>query len=44
MHIDYEVSEKDFLQAQDLAMKKSPLWIMRWARLLFPLAGADCGT
>ena len=39
MHIDYEVSEKDFLQAQDLAMKKSPLWLMRWMRLLFPLAG-----
>jgi hypothetical protein len=40
MHIDYQVSEKDFLQAQDLAMKKSPLWFMRWMRLLFPLAGA----
>ena len=39
MYIDYEGSEKDFLQAQDLAMKKSPLWLMRWARLLFPLAG-----
>lgn len=44
MHIDYEVSEKDFLQAQDLAMKKSPLWLMRWARLLFPLAGAAAVT
>src|SRR5438270_11518359 len=40
MHVDYQVSEKDFLQAQDLAMKKSPLWLMRWMRLLFPLAGA----
>ena len=40
MHVDYEVAEKDFLQAQDLAMKKSPLWLMRWMRLLFPLAGA----
>ena len=40
MHIDYEVSEKDFLQAQDLAMKKSPLWLMRWMRVLFPLLGA----
>ena len=40
MHVDYEVSEKDFLLAQDLAMKKSPIWLMRWMRLLFPLAGA----
>jgi hypothetical protein len=40
MLIHYEVSVKVFLQDLDLAMKKSPLWIMRWMRLLFPLAGA----
>ena len=27
-HVDYEVSEKDFLEAQKLAIKKSPFRLM----------------
>jgi hypothetical protein len=35
MHVDYEVSEKDFFEAQKLAIKKSPFRLARW----FPLVG-----
>jgi hypothetical protein len=39
MHVDYEVSEKDFLEAQKLAIKKSPFRLVRWIRWVLPLIG-----
>ena len=39
MHVDYEVSEQDFFEAQKLAIKKSPLAAVRMSRWVFPLAG-----
>ena len=39
MHVDYEVSEKDFLETQKLAIKKSPFRLVRWIRIL-PLIGS----
>lgn len=40
MHIDYEVSEKDFLDGQRLATKNSSLRIVRWTRFVLPSLGA----
>lgn len=40
MHVDYEVSEKDFLEAQKLAIKKSPFRLVRWIRWVLPLIGS----
>jgi hypothetical protein len=39
MHIDFEISEQDFLDAQRLATKNSSLRIVRWTRLVLPLFG-----
>jgi hypothetical protein len=39
MRIDYEISEQDFIDAQRLAIKNSPIRIVRWTRLLLPLFG-----
>ena len=39
MHVDYEVSEKDFFEAQKLAIKKSPFRLVRWIRWVLPLIG-----
>jgi len=39
MHIDYEISEQDFLDAQRLAIKNSSLRIVRWTLLVLPLFG-----
>ena len=42
MHIEYEISEQDFLNAQRLAIRSSPIplvWLTRWALPLFGLAG-----
>src|SRR3954453_9024315 len=40
MHVDCEVSEKDFLEAQKLAIKKSPFRLVRWIRWVLPLIGS----
>jgi hypothetical protein len=39
MHIDYEISEQDFLDAQRLAIRKSAVRLVRWNRLVLPLFG-----
>jgi|GEM_PF-1459203 hypothetical protein len=40
MHIDYEISEQDFLDAQKLAIKNSPNLLTRLTRVVLPLFGA----
>jgi len=40
MHIDYELSEKDYLDGQNLAIKNSSVRMTRWTRLVFPSFGA----
>jgi YcxB-like protein len=40
MHVDYGVSEKDFFQAQKLAIKKSPVRLVSSTRWAVPLIGA----
>ena len=39
MHIDYEVSEQDFIQAHKLALKNAPSWVTRAIPWMGPLAG-----
>jgi YcxB-like protein len=39
MNIEYEISERDYLQAQRLAIKNHPrLWV-RWTRVILPVFG-----
>lgn len=39
MHIDYEISETDFLNGQRLAVKKSAIRGVRWTLLVLPTFG-----
>jgi hypothetical protein len=39
MNIAYEISEGDFANAQRLAVKNSPMRIVRWSRIVRPLLG-----
>jgi len=39
MRIDYEITKQDFLDAQRLAIQKSPLPLVRWTRLVSLLFG-----
>jgi len=39
MNIEYEISERDFANAQRLAVKNSPMRIVRWSRMVLPLFG-----
>jgi len=39
MQIHYEISETDFLNAQNLGIKHSPVRYVRWTRLFFPIFG-----
>lgn len=40
MHCEYEISEQDFLNAQRLAGKNSPVRSIRWSYTGMPLVGA----
>lgn len=40
MHVDYEISEKDYLDGQRLAIKNSSVRIVRWTRFVLPSFGA----
>lgn len=40
MRIDYEISEQDFLNAQKLAIRKSPQLVVRMTALVIPIWGA----
>src|SRR5260370_42428249 len=39
MHIEYEISEQDFLNAQRLAIKNSPVLLVRLTRWVMPAFG-----
>jgi len=39
MHIDYEISEQDYLKAQNLAIKNHPRRAVRWTRIGLPIIG-----
>jgi hypothetical protein len=39
MYVGHEVSEKEFFEAQKLAIKKSPFRLVRWIRWILPLIG-----
>ena len=39
MRIEYEISEQDFMRAQELAIKHSPVRLIRWTRWVLPLFG-----
>ncbi len=39
MHLDYEISEQDFINGQRLALKNSKARFARWPRLWMPLMG-----
>jgi len=39
MHVDYEIRVEDFINGQTLAIRKSPVRLVRWTRLVLPLAG-----
>ena len=39
MDTEYEISEQDFINAQRLAVKESPVHAIRWTRLVLPLFG-----
>jgi hypothetical protein len=39
MQIEYEISEQDFIDAQRLAIKNSPVRLVRWTRWVLPLFG-----
>lgn len=39
MRIEYQISEQDFINAQRLAIRNSPLQVFRWTRLVFPVFG-----
>ena len=40
MHVEYEISERDYLDGQRLAIKNSSLRIVRWTRFVLPSFGA----
>jgi YcxB-like protein len=40
MRVDYEISEKDYLDGQRLAIQNSPVIMVRWTRLVMPSFGA----
>ena len=39
LHLEYEISERDYLAAQRLAAKHSPIKLVRWSRSVIPLFG-----
>ncbi len=39
MHIEYEVTEQDYLDCQQLAIKSSPVRGVRWTRVVLPVFG-----
>lgn len=39
LQIEYEISEQDFINGQSLAIKNSPVRLIRWTRLVIPLFG-----
>lgn len=39
MRVEYQISERDFINAQRLAIKNSPRRSVRWTRLMYPLFG-----
>jgi hypothetical protein len=39
MHVDYEISEKDYLDGQRLAIKNSSVRMIRWTRFVLPSLG-----
>jgi hypothetical protein len=39
MQIEYEISEQDFIDAQRLAIRNSPMRLVRWTRWVLPLFG-----
>jgi hypothetical protein len=39
MQINYEISEQDFIDAQRLAIRNSPVRLVRWTRWILPLFG-----
>jgi len=41
MQIEYEISEQDFIDAQRLAIKNSPVRLVRWTRWVLPLFGVS---
>jgi hypothetical protein len=40
MHIDYEVSERDYFDGQRVAIKNSSVPMVRWTRVVLPCFGA----
>jgi hypothetical protein len=40
MHVDYEISEKDYLDGRRLAIKNSSVRMVRWTRFVLPSFGA----
>jgi YcxB-like protein len=40
MHIDYEISERDYFDGQKLAIKNSSVGMVRWTRYFLPCLGA----
>ena len=40
MHVDYEISEKDYLDGQRLAIKNSSVRMVRWMPFVLPCFGA----
>jgi len=39
MRIEYEITERDFINGQRLAIKNSPVRLVRWTRLVLPFFG-----
>jgi len=39
VQIEYEISEQDFMDAQRLAIRNSPMRLVRWTRWVLPLFG-----
>lgn len=39
MHVDYEISERDYLDGQRLAIKNSSVRMIRWTRFVLPSFG-----
>jgi len=40
MNFEYQIAEQDFIDAQALAIKNSPVRLVRWTRFVLPLFGA----
>jgi len=40
LNLEYEISEQDFVDAQNLAIKNAPVRFIRWTRLVLPVFGA----